>query len=173
MRFIPSSFSKVLSTVQNKSVDSLPQHSTSSQATLFDDLPPAEREAALRKLGQLAAQQPGQSKPRSKFNWKIFTMVFGVLSLLVLAIVATVYAVDKDSNPDLVAKLRMANTNLDRMALLPNDDDWLYDFTKSEKYTFSPGGGKLQPSLTETHPLTSIQSSTPTPPPSPPPSVRV
>ena len=67
-------------------------------------------------------------------------MVFSFLSLLVLAIVATVYAVDKDSNPDLVAKLRMANTNLDRLALLPKDEDWLFDFTKSDKYTFAPGG---------------------------------
>lgn len=69
-------------------------------------------------------------------------MAFTILSLAVLAIVALVKAVDKDSNPDLVAKLRMANTNLDRMALLPNDEDWVYDFTKSDKYTYAPGGGR-------------------------------
>ena len=139
MRYIPSSFSKVLSTVQSKNSDTIPQHNI-SQTTLFDDLPPSEKEAALRKLSDLAAQQPGQQKPRRKFNWKVFTMVFGFLSLLTLAIVATVYAVDKDSNPDLVSKLRMANTNLDRMNLLPKDEDWLFDFTKSDKYTFAPGG---------------------------------
>lgn len=67
-------------------------------------------------------------------------MTFAFLSLLVLAIVALVKAVDKDVNPDLVAKLRMANTNLDRMKLLPNNDDWIYDFTTSDKYTYAPGG---------------------------------
>jgi hypothetical protein len=72
---------------------------------------------------------------------KIFAMTFTILSLAVLAIVALVKAVDKDVDPDLVAKLRMANTNLDRMALLPSNDDWVYDFTKSDKYTYSPGGG--------------------------------
>ena len=69
-------------------------------------------------------------------------MVFAAISLLTLAIVGLVKAVDNDTNPDLVAKLRMANTNLDRLALLPNDEDWVYDFTKSEKYTYEPGGGK-------------------------------
>lgn len=69
-------------------------------------------------------------------------MTFAIVSLLVLAIVALVKAVDKDVDPDLVAKLRMANTNLDRLALLPNNDDWVYDFTTSEKYTYEPGGGE-------------------------------
>ena len=139
MQYIPSSFSKVLSSVQTKNVDTLPQHNI-SQTTLFDDLPPAEKEAALRKLSDLASQQPAKQSPRRKFSFRVFAMVFGFLSLLVLAIVATVYAVDKDTNTDLVAKLRMANTNLDRLALLPKDEDWLFDFTKDDKYTFSPGG---------------------------------
>lgn len=69
-------------------------------------------------------------------------MAFTILSLIVLATVALVKAVDKDTNPDLVAKLRMANTNLDRLALLPNDDDWVYDFTTSDQYTYEPGGGQ-------------------------------
>jgi hypothetical protein len=72
-------------------------------------------------------------------------MTFTILSLAVLAIVALVKAVDKDVDPDLVAKLRMANTNLDRLNLLPNNEDWVYDFTKSEKYTYEPGGG-MEPS---------------------------
>ena len=67
-------------------------------------------------------------------------MTFAIISLTVLAIVALVKAVDKDVDTDLVAKLRMANTNLDRMALLPKDEDWVYDFTK-----VSP--------LSPTHPL--------------------
>ncbi|KIW88988.1 uncharacterized protein Z519_10472 [Cladophialophora bantiana CBS 173.52] len=63
------------------------------------------------------------------------------LGFITFAVVASVaFAVDVDKNADLVAKLRLANTNLDRMTLLPDDADWLFDFTKQDKYTFSPGG---------------------------------
>jgi hypothetical protein len=44
----------------------------------------------------------------------------------------------------------MANTNLDRLALLPNNDDWIYDFTTSDKYTYEPGGGKSKSLQVET-----------------------
>lgn len=68
-------------------------------------------------------------------------MLFAGISFVVAAIVASVaLAIDVDADPDLVAKLRMANTNLDRMNLLPKDSDWFFDFTKQDKYTFSPGG---------------------------------
>jgi hypothetical protein len=61
--------------------------------------------------------------------------------LVVLAVITSVtWATDKDQNPTLVSKLRLANTNLDRLALLPKDDDWMFDFTKQDKYTFTPGG---------------------------------
>lgn len=146
MQYLPSSFNRFLSKYQqhNKNQPTLPQHG--SQSTLFDDLPEAEKAAALAKLYDLAGQQPGPDKAKStagtrrRFNWKIFAMAFAFLSLLVLAIVATVYAVDKDVNVELSQKLRMANTNLDRMNLLPKDSDWFFDFTKQEKYVFSPGG---------------------------------
>ncbi|TKA54559.1 hypothetical protein B0A49_12773, partial [Cryomyces minteri] len=49
-------------------------------------------------------------------------------------------AVDKTSNPDLVAKLKAAATQLDRLNLLPSNSDWLYDFTSHPYYTFQPGG---------------------------------
>lgn len=63
------------------------------------------------------------------------------LGFIILAVLASVaLAVDKDKDPALVAKLRLANTNLDRLKLLPKDEDWLFDFTKQDKYTFSPGG---------------------------------
>lgn len=42
-------------------------------------------------------------------------------------------------NPQLVAQLKAAATNLDRLALLPNDSDWLFDFNAQEIFTFSPG----------------------------------
>lgn len=68
-------------------------------------------------------------------------MLFLGIGFIVFAVVASVVlAIDKDQDPDLVAKLRVANTNLDRMNLLPHDSDWFFDFTKQDKYTFSPGG---------------------------------
>jgi len=68
-------------------------------------------------------------------------MVFLGLGFVAFAVVASVaLAVDTDKNPDLVTKLLTANTNLDRMNLLPDDSDWFFDFTKQDKYTFSPGG---------------------------------
>ena len=66
-------------------------------------------------------------------------------TMLVCAIlVGVVYGVDQDVDPDLVDKLKLANTNLDRMKLLPDSDDWFFDFTQQDKYTFSPGGGRFQ-----------------------------
>lgn len=43
------------------------------------------------------------------------------------------------TNPELVAKLRMAATMKDRAALLPNNDDWRFDFHAQPSYTYSPG----------------------------------
>ena len=59
--------------------------------------------------------------------------------LALLSAVATVSAVDKTSNPKLVADLKSAATALDRQALLSTDQDWTFDFTKQEKWTYSPG----------------------------------
>lgn len=68
-------------------------------------------------------------------------MAFFGLGFIILAVIASVaLAVDKDKDPALVAKLRAVNTNLDRLALLPKDEDWSFDFTKQVNYTFSPGG---------------------------------
>ncbi|KAH0835240.1 hypothetical protein AYO21_09456 [Fonsecaea monophora] len=67
-------------------------------------------------------------------------MFIGPSFLSCLAVASVALAVDNDKNPDLVAKLRVADTHLDRMNLLPNDSDWFFDFTKQDKYTFSPGG---------------------------------
>lgn len=49
-------------------------------------------------------------------------------------------AVDVTRNPELVAKLRSAATNIDRMALLPSDEDWVFDFSAQPYHTYSPGG---------------------------------
>ena len=125
---VPASFSKILSSLKTR---------TNSDITLFNDLPESEKQAAIIKLQELADQQP----KRSTWNWKLAIMLFAGISFTVAAIIASVaLAIDVDSNPELVTKLRMANTNLDRMKLLPKDSDWHYDFTKSDKYTFAPGG---------------------------------
>ena len=58
--------------------------------------------------------------------------------IAVLSAVTTVSAVDRTSNPKLVADLKSAATALDRQALL-TDKDWIFDFTKQEKWTYSPG----------------------------------
>lgn len=146
MPSLPSSINKILSHFQQtRQTSTLPTHQ-SSEVTLFNNLPQEEKTAAILKLQQLASDQPGSTTPAPKtrrrcFNWKTFAMVFLGLGFTVFAVVASVaLAIDTDTNPNLVEKLRMANTNLDRMKLLPDDSDWFFDFTKQDKYTFSPGG---------------------------------
>jgi len=48
-------------------------------------------------------------------------------------------AVDVTVNPALVASLKTAATQLDRLKLLPNPSDWLFDFKAQPGYTYSPG----------------------------------
>jgi len=48
-------------------------------------------------------------------------------------------AVDVTRNPGLVAQLDTAATQLDRLALLPTDSQWTFDFTAQPSYTFAPG----------------------------------
>jgi hypothetical protein len=74
MILIPSSFGKFFSRFQSKhSQTSLPTFQQSSQSTLFDDLPEKEKAAALSKLYDLAAAQPGQvshsEHRRRRFSW--------------------------------------------------------------------------------------------------------
>lgn len=50
-------------------------------------------------------------------------------------------AVDVTRDPSLDANLATAATQLDRLALLPDDKDWLFDFTvQAPNYNFAPGG---------------------------------
>lgn len=150
MPILPQSVNKILSRLQRSSAtpnNPVPIYqSNTSDITLFNDLPEAEKQAAIYKLQKLASEQPGSTTPapvrhRHRFNWKTFTMVFLGLGFVAFAIVASVaLAVDTDADPELVSQLRMANTNLDRMKLLPKDSDWFFDFTKQDYYTFSPGG---------------------------------
>jgi len=131
MNILPSSFNRIVSRLRPAPNPTIPTDNSKehSRATLFDDLPAEEKKAALEKLDRLAAVQPVdtssassvQSCPRRRrfFNWKNFIMVFLGLGFVAFATAASVaLAVDTNKDPDLVAKLRMANTNLDRMALL-------------------------------------------------------
>jgi hypothetical protein len=60
-----------------------------------------------------------------------------IIKLAVLC--STVHAVDKTVNPSLDAALKTAATQLDRLALLPSNSDWTFDFTAQPGYTYSPG----------------------------------
>jgi len=59
--------------------------------------------------------------------------------LAALFLAATAMAVDSTRNPSLNAELETATQQIDRLALLPSDSDWLFDFTAQPSYTFSPG----------------------------------
>ncbi|KAF2739459.1 RmlC-like cupin [Polyplosphaeria fusca] len=60
-------------------------------------------------------------------------------SLLTLLLPSLTTAADQTLNPDLNAKLMLAATNVDRQALLPKNEDWIFDFTQQKVYTFAPG----------------------------------
>ena len=49
--------------------------------------------------------------------------------MLLAACIPNALAIDQTKDPQLVAQLRTAATQLDRLALLPTDEDWLFDFT--------------------------------------------
>jgi hypothetical protein len=129
MNILPSSINRLISRLRPSPNQTIPTYEKHSSVTLFDDLPNEEKKAALKKLDQLASTQPvvspqttsaqSPSRPRRIFNWRSCIMVFLGLGFIAFATVASVaLAVDTSKDPELVAKLRMANTNLDRMALL-------------------------------------------------------
>ena len=59
--------------------------------------------------------------------------------LFVLCIASLAHAVDTTLNPSLDAGLFIAATQLDRLKLLPSDNDWIFDFRAQKGYTYSPG----------------------------------
>jgi oxalate decarboxylase/phosphoglucose isomerase-like protein (cupin superfamily) len=58
--------------------------------------------------------------------------------LSALAVAAPILAVDTPVNATLNAELITAPTELNKLALVR--DDYTFDFTQSEKYSYSPGG---------------------------------
>jgi len=61
------------------------------------------------------------------------------LTVFLSLLVFSADAVDITTDPALVASLKSAATQLDRLKLLPNAADWLFDFTAQPGYTYSPG----------------------------------
>jgi len=61
-------------------------------------------------------------------------------TVLLAAFSQKAVAVDTTIDPALDEKLTMSPTQLDRQKLLPDNSDWQFDFTKSDFYTFAPGG---------------------------------
>ncbi|KAF1356762.1 RmlC-like cupin domain-containing protein [Delphinella strobiligena] len=70
----------------------------------------------------------------------VFKLLCAAFSIAILIWPCLVLGVDQTRDPGLVAKLKTAATANDKRTLLPNDSDWLYDFTKQDYYTFAPGG---------------------------------
>lgn len=63
------------------------------------------------------------------------------VSLMLAAFTQHAVAVDKTRDPDKIAKLATAASQLDRQALLPTDSDWFFDFNiQQPNYNFAPGG---------------------------------
>jgi hypothetical protein len=64
--------------------------------------------------------------------------LFGFLLALLSQLIT---AVDVTRDAAMISKLDLAATQLDRLALLPNDDDWVFDFTAQKPYySWAPGG---------------------------------
>lgn len=96
------------------------------------------------KLQEPAPSQPQPRADRSlteKLEPEVAIMLFAGIAFVVATTIASVAsAADNGINTNLVQQLKVATTNMDRMDLLPKSSDWFFDFTKSDKYTFSPGG---------------------------------
>jgi len=71
----------------------------------------------------------------------MFRQIVFSTAFLLAAFTQQAAAIDKTRDPGLIAKLNGAATQLDRLALLPDDSDWGFDFTAQEPfYNFAPGG---------------------------------
>jgi hypothetical protein len=88
---------------------------------------------------RVAPNDPERS-PHSKM-FPPSTAILATTTLLLLWRTTLIQAVDVTENPDLIAKLITANSQLDRLALLPDDaTHWHFDFATQQNYNFAPGG---------------------------------
>lgn len=63
-----------------------------------------------------------------------------MLAVAIGQLIATGAAVDRTKDAKLVGSLKTSATELDKMALLPKDSDWTFDYFDHEYHTYSPGG---------------------------------
>lgn len=64
-----------------------------------------------------------------------------MLGVLLALLWQQVSAVDKTRDAVLLSKLDLAATQLDRLALVPKNEDWVFDFTAQKPYySWAPGG---------------------------------
>jgi hypothetical protein len=126
MQILPSTtFSNLVNKFRDSS--SIQKLSPSEQLAALDKLPSDEVPLESNNRSCLTAS----SLPRRYcFNWKAFAIVSFTGFVVGVVLGSAALAVDVTTNPDLVAKLKMAATDLDRMKLLPKDSDWEFDFTK-------------------------------------------
>ncbi|SMR56224.1 unnamed protein product [Zymoseptoria tritici ST99CH_3D1] len=62
-------------------------------------------------------------------------------ALLSMTLWQRAVAVDETRQPEKIAQLDTAATQLDRLKILPNNEDWVFDFTAQQPwYNWSPGG---------------------------------
>lgn len=63
------------------------------------------------------------------------------VGLLLALLWQQVIAVDVTRDAAMVSKLDLAATQLDRLALVPKNEDWVFDFTAQKPYySWAPGG---------------------------------
>lgn len=70
---------------------------------------------------------------------QLATSIATICILILNLFPSQTYAVDKTINPILDMSLESAPTQLDRLALLPKDSEWLFDFNAQPGYTYTPG----------------------------------
>jgi len=62
------------------------------------------------------------------------------VGIVLVTLAGLAAAVDETSDAPKIARLITANSHLDEQAILSDDKDYHYDFTKNKNYNFAPGG---------------------------------
>lgn len=60
--------------------------------------------------------------------------------LLLCSLAVTTDAIDDTLYPDLVRSLRTSPTDLDKLSILPKDEDWTFNYFAHRFFTRNPGG---------------------------------
>ncbi|KAL0933599.1 uncharacterized protein CTRU02_210398 [Colletotrichum truncatum] len=70
----------------------------------------------------------------------VFISPIGLFYLFLCLSVTTTGATDEALYPDLVRSLKTSPTELDKLNILPEDKDWIFDYFTHEYHTNNPGG---------------------------------